>query len=215
MKELCKMMALLCIILITSNCKNQVENFDYGKVENGIYINDYFKFNIKLPTDWIIQSKEQTEYISNLGKEVIAGDDENMKAVLKASEINVANLLAAFQHELGSAVDYNPSIMIIAENIKSSPGLKNGSDYLFHARKLMQQGQLKYDYLSNEFMKESYSNTDFYIMDANVNYMENEIKQKYYSTVLKGFCLNIIISYITEDQKEILLNTINSIKFDT
>ncbi|MGB8490018.1 MAG: hypothetical protein WCE64_03085 [Bacteroidales bacterium] len=215
MKNSSKIIGLILIIILTSSRKSnsQPDNFDYGHVENGIYQNDYFDFNIKLPVNWVVQSKEQTENIANTGKKLVAGDDENMKAAIKASEINTANLLAVFQFELGSAVEYNPNIMIVAESVKYAPGIKNGSDYLFQARRMIEQGQFKYDYLSEKFENEKINEIEFYKMDAKLNYMGLNIKQVYYSTVLKGFSLNVIISYISDEQKETLLNSINSMKF--
>jgi hypothetical protein len=195
------------------NSYGQLENFDYGHVDDGNYQNDYFGFTIKLPLEWVVQTKEQTENIANTGKKLIAGDDENMNAVIKASEVNTANLLAVFQYELGSAVEYNPNIMIVVESLKNAPGIKNGSDYLFQARRIVKQGQFKYDYISEKFDKETINESDFYKMDTQLNYMGLEIKQIYYSTVLKGFSFNVIVSYISDEQKEILLKSINSMSF--
>ena len=215
MKISIKTLGSIFIIIMLSSCNGngQPDKFDYGHVENGIYQNDYFDFKIKLPVDWVVQSKEQIENISNTGKKLLAGDDENMQAVIKASEINTANLLAVFQYELGSAVEYNPSIMIVAESVKNAPGIKNGSDYLFQAKRMIQQGQIKYDYLSEKFEKEKINESDFYKMDARLNYMGLEIKQTYYSTVLKGFSFIVMVSYISDEQKGILLESINSMIF--
>ncbi len=207
--------ALTVIIIISSTltANSQSDNFDYGRVENGIYQNKYFDFSIKLPVDWVVQSREQTENLANAGKKLLAGDDENMKAVIKASEVNTANLLAVFQYQLGSAVAYNPNIMIVAENVKNYPGIKKGSDYLFQARRLLQQGNFKYDYLSEEFDNEKINTTDFYKMEAHLNYMGLEIKQIYYSTVLMGFSFNVIVSYVSDEQKKMLLESLNSMSF--
>lgn len=210
-----KIIGLILIIILFSFCSNnsQPDNFDYGHVENGIYLNDYFNFKIKLPVDWVVQSKEQTENLANTGKKLIAGDNDNMKAAIKASEINTAYLLSVFQYELGSAVEYNSNIMIVAESLKNAPGIKNGSDYLFQSRRILEQGQFKYDYLSEKFESEKIDEIEFYKMDAYVNYMGLEIKQIYYSTVYKGFSLSVILSYISDEQKEILLNSLNSMTF--
>jgi len=214
MKTTSKLFKFLFIIILAASCNNKIpDNFDYGSVENGIYENEYFDFKINLPEDWVVQSKEQIDNLKNSGKDIVAGDDEKMKAILKASEVNSANLLVAFQHELGAAVEYNPNIMIIAENVKNSPGIKNGSDYLIQAKKLLQQTQIKYDFISEDFEKEKISSVEFYKMETHMSYMGLEIKQTYYSTVLKGFSFNIIISYVSDDQKEVLLNTLNSLKF--
>ncbi len=136
--------ALLFICLVSCNNTGKPVDFDYGHVENGIYSNTYFDVSINLPQNWVVQSQEQTDKMVEQGSDLIAGEDENMKTVLKASEVNVANLLSAFQYEYGSAVDYNPSIVINSENIKNFPGIKNGADYLFQAKKLLEQGQFQY-----------------------------------------------------------------------
>jgi hypothetical protein len=215
MKTLTKYLSIILLFSLLFSCgkKNQPVNFDYGHVENNSYINSYFGFKIDLPSGWIVQSKEQTAQIAENGKKLVAGDDEKLNAALKASEVNVANLLAVFQYELGSAVEYNPNIMMVAENIKAYPGIKKGSDYLFQARKLIQQGQFKYDYLSEQFKSETISGIEFYTMEGKINYMNLDIKQIYYSTVLKGFCLSIIISYVSDEQYEILKKSLNSLSF--
>ncbi len=157
MKISSKIIGLLLLIIMTYGCgsNGKPDTFDYGSVENGVYQNEYFGFSMNLPADWVVQTQEQTENLANTGKDLVAGDDANMKAIIKASEINTANLISVFQYEVGSTVDYNPSIVIVAENIINSPGIKTGSDYLFHAKKVMEQGQFKYQYLSDHFEKKN------------------------------------------------------------
>ncbi|HEX8549877.1 MAG TPA: hypothetical protein VF691_23145 [Cytophagaceae bacterium] len=186
--------------------QDKANDFDYGRVENNKYTNAFFKCEVTIPTDWIVQTKEQTEAMSKVGKAMVAGADSTMKAVLKASEINSANLLVAFQHEVGSAVDYNPSFSIITENIKNLPGIKSGKEYLFLARRLMEQSQMKYNHLDKEFTKEVINGTDFYTMNTQIKYVGLDIKQIYYSTVRNGFSFNIIISFINNQQKKICYN---------
>jgi hypothetical protein len=203
------------LLLITNGCSNQdkPKDFDYGHVENNKYVNSFFNFEISIHPDWIVQTNEQMESMTKVGKELVAGDDSKMKALLKASEINTANLLSVFQFERGSAVEYNPSIVLIAENTKNFPGIKNGKDYLFQARKLLDQSQLKYDSIDKEFTKEVINGTDFYKMNANITYGGLNIRQIYYSTVSKEFSFNVIISFTNDRQKEDLLELVNSMKF--
>jgi hypothetical protein len=127
------LLRFLLLTITAIGCKTQDKpiDFDYGHIENSKYINSYFDFEITIPTDWIVQSKEQMDNLSKTGAELVAGDDSKLKAVVKASEINTANLLAVYQYERGSAVEYNPSFMLVAENIINAPGIKTGSDYLF------------------------------------------------------------------------------------
>lgn len=203
----------LTIVLNSCNNENIPANFDYGRIENNTYINSFFDFEMTLPDGWVVQTKEQMENMANTGKTLVAGDNSKMKAILKASEINTANLLSVFQFEQGAAVMYNPSITLIAENLKNFPGIKNGNDYLFHAKKLIEQSQFKYDYVDDKFSKEMIDGVEFYKMHTEVEYMGIDIKQIYYSTILKGFSFNAIISYNDDQQKQELLNLLNSMNF--
>jgi len=215
MKTKFNLLGIIILTIIMGGCysQNKQNNFDYGRVENNKYFNSFFDFEITLPTDWIVQTKEQVKNMVKTDNTLVAGDDSNMKAVLKASEINSAYLLSVFQFERGSAVKYNPGLTLIAENVKNFPGIKSGSDYLYQSRKLMEKSQLKYDYIDKEFSKETINGTDFYKMNAEIKYMGLDIKQIYYSKIIKGFSFNAIISFINDKQKQDLLKSINSMKF--
>ena len=204
---------LLSIVLIGCNRNEKPKNFDYGHIDNNKYVNSYFDFEITLPDGWIVQNKDQMDKLASSGKDLITGDDPKMKAAFEASKINTANLLSVFQFEQGSPVDFNPSFLLVAENVKYSPGIRTGSDYLFHARRLLEQSQLKYDHIDKEFAKEVINGTDFYKMNAEINYGNMMITQTYYSTISKEFSFNAIITYIDDGQKKILLDAINSMKF--
>lgn len=207
--------AVLLLTILISGCKveNTPDNFDYGKVEGNKYVNSYFDLEMDVPADWFVQSQEQMENITKVGKDMVAGDDENMKAIVKASDVSTANLLGVFQHEYGSAVQFNPNFLVVAENVKAAPGMRTGSDYLFQSRRLLTQSQFQYDRIDETFEKETINGTDFYKMKAEVSLMGITIRQIYYSTILKDFSFNVIISYSSDEQKDALLKVINSMTF--
>lgn len=215
MKKRIELIGLLLLVIFTISCSNsnKPKDFDYGSVVNNKYTNSFFDMEISLPSDWVVQTKEQTENLVKQSKDIVSGDDRNLKAILKASEVNTANLLILFQYEVGAAVEFNPNFMLVAENIKNFPGIKNGSDYLFQARKLMMRSQLQYDNIDEEFKKVVINNTEFYTMNALLNYSDIGIMQSYYSTIQNGFCISAIVSYINDDQKADLEKVINSISF--
>jgi hypothetical protein len=210
-----KLSALILFAIIASTCYSQSKpiDFDYGRIENSKYLNSYFDFEITIPANWIIQNKEQMERIAEAGTDLVVGDNANLKAAVKASEINSANLLVVYQYERGAAVDYNPSFTLVAENIRDFPGIKTGSDYLFQARRLLEQSQVKYDYLDKEFSKEAIGGIEFYKMNAEIVYLGIGIKQIYYATILKGFSLIAIVTFTTDEQKADVMAAINSMKF--
>lgn len=209
MKNLC----LLFIILTSISCKTETqmpENFDYGTVVNGEYINAYFKMRVPFDTSWDVQSKEEREEITEFGKDLI--EDEDLKRSLDASEISNASLFTAYKHELGTSIDYNPSISIIVENLKDFPDVKRGRDYLEEAKKMMQQMQLEYAY---DFQEEPkiIGNQSFDVLIVDVTYLGTQFRQHYMAAITKGFSLILVISYQTDSQREELETLIDSIVF--
>lgn len=215
MKTKLNLIGFLILTLFMTNCKQngKPKDFDYGHIENNKYLNSFFGFELTFPDNWIVQSKEQTEELTKMGKDLVSGENKTLKAAINVSEVNSANLLAVFQYEVGAAVEYNPSFMLLAENLKNAPGTKTGSDYLFQVRKLLRLSQVQYSYIDDEFKKEIISNQEFYTMNCSIDYMGFKINQTYYSTIKDGFCLSAIISFINDEQKNNLEKIVNSMNF--
>jgi len=133
----------LCVLLCAGCGKKASDEIDYGAVKDSVYHNEYFGLNLTLPSEWSVQDQQIRQRVAATGVKMIAGDDKNFRAALKASEQQTVDLLMAFQHPLGSPVAYNPSITCVAERVRDMPGIVRGKDYLFHAKKLMESGQMK------------------------------------------------------------------------
>jgi hypothetical protein len=215
MKKKIYFLALLSAMFFINCTENNIpENFDYGKIENNVYSNSFFNCEIKIPDGWAIQSNEQMQSLTEVGQNLIAGDNDNMKAAIKASEINVANLLAVIKYELGAPTTaYNPGIAIVAENLKNFPGIKTGSDYLLNIRKLLYQSQLVYESMDENFAQETIGGVDFYVMNAVVNFSGNYIYQRHYATIINNFAFIIGLSYADNEQETELMTVLNSLKF--
>jgi hypothetical protein len=205
----------LFIITVLLSCsdqnKNLPDNFDFGKTENGSYKNDYFNMEVLFNPNWIVQDKQYMNNIMERGSDLVTGDNKNLKSLFKASQVNTAYLLAVFKHEVGAAVEFNPNFMLLAENTKNLPGIKNGKDYLFHAEKLMKQTQMSYSF-EREVFEKKIGNSLFYVLETRLDYMGEIISQEYISTVKNGFTLSFIITYSTEEEKNELYEVINNVK---
>lgn len=189
------------------------ENFDFGKIEDGLYTNNFFKLKIPFNPSWIVQDKQQMNDLVETGSDLFAGDDKTLKSAIKSAKVNTAYLFTIFKHEVGAAVEFNPSFMVIAENTKSLPGLKNGSDYLFHAKKFLEQSQMKYLFEKDVFEKKI-GNSDFHVLEAKLDQMGTLIIQEYIATVTKGFSLSFVVTYSNEDERNELYKIVDKIKFN-
>ena len=69
------------------------DNFDYGKVENNVYRNSYFKCTMNVPKGWVIRDSEASKKLHEKVEEEIVRGNESLKEDIAASDINSADLL--------------------------------------------------------------------------------------------------------------------------
>ncbi|MGS2725449.1 hypothetical protein ACU8DI_02490 [Psychroserpens sp. BH13MA-6] len=208
-----KQFVLLFIALTALSCNDEPkvpENFDYGTANNGVYTNNYFNLRLEYDPSWNVQSKQQMDEISELGRELV--NDDNLKKALKASEINNASLFMAYKYPEGTFIDYNPSFSLIAENVKNAPMVTSGKDYLIEAQKIMKQTQVNYDFDFDMERKQIGPHT-FDVLNATGNYLDNEYQQQFMATITKDFCLLVVLSYKTEAQLAELESILGTLVF--
>nr|WP_321221783.1 hypothetical protein [uncultured Psychroserpens sp.] len=209
-KNIILLVTIVCFISCNED-KKMPENFDYGTIENGIYTNDYFKFRLDFDESWNIQTQEQMNETAQYGAELITND--NVKAAIKATEVNTANLFSAYRHPLEQSIEYNYSIVVLAENTKMYPRVKRGSDYLDEARKLMSQTVVDYEFEDN-YTTRTIGDQTFDVMTVTGDYMGISFRQEYMTTIINGFSFSIILSYDTDQQRQSLQNLIDKMSFN-
>jgi hypothetical protein len=201
------------LVLLTTTVVAQ-EKFDYGTFKGNTYSNAFFKLSVTLPEEWVVQSAEFSKKMKDLGAERIAGDDEGMRKALEKAIEQTGVLITVFKYEVGSPVDYNPSFIIITENVKLYPGIKKGSDYLFNVKKMLKGGASGSNYtIDNDFKQENIDGRDFYVMHVLSKTLGNEVIQDYYSTIKDGYAVSFILTYINEAQKDELNGIKNTFDF--
>ncbi|MFI5186948.1 MAG: hypothetical protein ACHQF0_09500 [Chitinophagales bacterium] len=205
----------ILLLAITTACQRSSkipEDFDYGKIENGVYTNNYFAFEIPVPAAWAVQSREQVQQLQKQGEDIASGNNTELRTKLKAADIQTAILLTVFKNKPDSAISgFNSSFIILAENLGMS-GVKEGKDYLEHAKEIMKQSNVSYLF-SPEYYSEKIGNKKFDAMDATLSSNADSVRQIYYSTIDRNFALSFIISYSNSQQKTELKNIINKIRF--
>lgn len=207
---------VLLLLVALVSCKQSAripDDFDYGKVENNVYSNDYFGFKIPLPADWALQSKEEMERLRQQGRAMIEQSNKDMAKTLKASEVNSAMLLSIFRHKPDSVTgEFNHSMTVLAENISKVPGIKTAVDYLENTKKLIVQSRMPYK--TSDIHRQKVGGRDFDVMTVTMTMQGIDIEQLYYTTVIGDFALGMIISYTNSQQEEELKKIVNGISFN-
>lgn len=215
-----KILLIACAGFLLSACNKEsstsspppAEEIGYGEIKEGIYSNAYFQLSIKLPGDWAIQSQAAQKALMETGADLISGDDENLKKVLTVAEKQTLNMFSVFKYEQGTPVPFNPSIMAIAENVGHMPGIKKGADYHFHVKKILEEGQMNYEF-PGEISTHDFSGVSFDMMPASINIGTTPVYQKYYAARIKDYMVTFILTYSSDAEESELENIMSGLAF--
>lgn len=195
MNSFLKLNVLVLLALIFLGCNNNSgKTFDYGNVQGNSYQNEFLNVVLDIPKGWMLETE--------------SGSVENQTK--PASEIKAVNLLIAYKQETNS--EFRPNIVVVAENAASIRDVRNGADYLKRVRKNLVEGQQKISGIDDPIIKEEINKFRFYKMEIGIEMDDIKMKQTHYATMLNGFCLDIIITYTSAEQKADLERSVFSIR---
>lgn len=180
------------------NAKPEVQP-DAARVTDGTYTNTYFGLTLPIPEGWFVASKDSEEFLREAGEEIAVGSDATLKAALAASKKNTFQLLTVSEFEFGAAVEFNPTLIVMAERVSHVPGIKTGNDYLFHTTKLLLRTQVPYE-LKQESHPTQLGGVEWHRADFVIK--QNHVQQSYFALKRKDFVLMLILSAATADQMQ-------------
>lgn len=188
------------------------DEIDFGTIENSTYTNNYFGLSVKFPPEWSVQDQKAQKNLMDMGSKMISQGDKNLNAAIKASMSETVSLFFVSQHLLGTPVSSNPNIVCIAERVRETPGIKSGKDYLFHIRKTLESGQMKFAF-PKEVTTEKLGGRDFYVLYGEMPMGGTTVRQKWYATIMKGYALTFTISFTNEEEQSALDNVLSTVTF--
>ena len=210
-----KYMSLFLVILsllFNLGCSNNSEKaIDFGKFEEGTYSNTFFNLRVSIPDSWYVMDDESRIALMQKSKNIVAGDNKNLNAVFNAADLQNLNLLTTYEKPPGAPVSTNPSLIIIAENIKHAPGITKGSDYHFHTKKMMESSQMDVLF-PTDIYEETISGKIFEVMDMEINMGSVKNFQKQYATIVNHYALLIAITYQDDDGLKKLEQILQTVK---
>ena len=181
-----------------------------GSLTDNTYRNAFFGFTLDIPAGWSVASSETEDHIRDVGSRAVAGEDPVLKAAVEASE--PIQLLTATEHPVGATVAFNPSLMVVAENVSHAPGMATGADFLFHMQSLLERSPMPYRPLGEpaevDLDGRSYSRRDFLLS------VEPGIRQSYLAAREGDYVLVFILTAHDEASLASLSETVAGIDFD-
>ncbi len=175
---------------------------DDDLLEDNIYRNNYFSFQLPIPHEWHI-ADDQT--IQNLRQSA-----ENLTEE-KSWEIDYFLLLVS-EYPAGTLSDSNPSMSIAAENVSRFAGISNGQEYLLQLSKGLAKRTI---YEIGEVYEYPLDGKPFYRLDLEVNTQLGTIRQSYIAMASKEYVLNFVLTGKTEEEMSRLENIITSGNYES
>lgn len=214
MKFLCLPILFTFLVFQSSCARKATDEIDSGSFNGNSYSNAFFGMTLDLPPDWYIPAKEVFENAIDVGGEMMSGDDKNMKQAIKAStEHNLVTLFLASEHPPGSPVESNPNINAIAERVKHAPGIQKGTDYLFHTKKALEASAMKVTFKGG-FTTTTMAGKDFGVMELDMAIGGQLMHQRHFATVMNGFAIQFVITYVTEEEEQELMHILDTLDFE-
>src|SRR5262245_4764704 len=207
--------ATLCILIALcsgTRAQDRLAGLDAGTVKDSTYSNTYFGMKLRVPDGWQVQDNQAAKALMEQGKNLMVGDDKSLDAMVSASEKQSLTLLTMFKYQPGSPVDFNPGFICLVERVSHLPGIKKGSDYLFHLRKALSAAKMRVEF-DKDFYDESVGGLAFGVLETRMTLGDRTVRQKYYSTIRKGYALSFVISYTTDDELKTQNEILKSVTF--
>lgn len=187
------------------------ENYpiNYGRMDDTIYINPYFGFKFSVLSSWTIKNKTQIDFVITKGKEVITFKDDLVNSTVDKMDLSSNTLLMISRYKTGA---FNPSLIIMAEEISMFSSTKTGKDYLFQVKRQLENSNL--NMIVNE-LKDGLTLSDIKFDKLDCFSEINKTHLTYYCSIQKNHALVFIITYMENEDHVALLNMIKSTQFNT
>lgn len=171
---------------------------DLGRIENSVYINDYYGFKVSLPESWHPVERETTDAAIQVNKEMIKGSDKQVNERVEASIARTVVFFTVTKFPLRTPNVTQAMLQCGVERLEG----KNveARVYLQNNRDVMLNSPLQFKLLRDVY-PETIGGLSFFVMDMQQTAGDITIKQKYYATIRKGHALFFIANYFDESDR--------------
>lgn len=184
-----------------------------GKLEGGVYTNDFFGISFRVPDGWVVHDEAARGAIMQVGKELVEeGASDRKKQLLEASTDRTQFLLSVSKYAPGKAgPGFNALILCLAERVPTAI-VKTGADYIALVQRTMQGTSAKVE-LSGPVRTQRLGNGDFTVADVKLTAGPVITAQRYYVTITKGHALVLAYTYLDESDLKTFDEFIRSVRY--
>ncbi|MFD2589116.1 hypothetical protein ACFSQJ_19485 [Croceitalea marina] len=201
-----KVILSLAIFFIGVSCNEVRDNFDWGLVQEGVYINKFFGMEWEIPKDWHYDDNFAEQWTKTNKPDFTSFAQRVYKIkermAIPHGEVKNSYLFMLNKKDIALGQKDNPTIFLFAENLNAVEGnvINTLEDYIDQTIKESNANStVTLD--SDEYQKERVGGTTFYKLTGVRLDNKTKYKEHYYLTLMNGFGLTMLLR--AEDNKGI------------
>lgn len=188
------------LIISEESDKENDMNIIIGKLEDNIYINSYFDIRFALPKNWNELTESEMKVLLKGGEEILNVEDTEI--------VSMIPLFATFKYSIEDTVEVNPNIIATLEVLEKDTSIGSGKEYLEEMKEMLLT--LDIPYSVGEVEEVTIENHTYGYFTAKIDTGETIVYQKYYTTIIKGYSINIIATYVLEEDYKTIQGVMTS-----
>jgi hypothetical protein len=173
-----------------------------------------YGLTVTAPDGWYVADSELMTKLMDAGADVATSTmDARTKAAIDGSVARTTTLFTFMEAPPGSPREYIPAVLGVTERVDMLPGISRGSDYFFHARKILKQSAVPIT-ISDAYSERMIDGHSFDRMDLEMGPPGASVTQRYFAARHGAEVVVVIQSYRTEDELAVLDKVLDSAKLD-
>lgn len=196
----------------TTAKSTEVASIDLGSVENNVYRNSSFKFQLNLPPEWHVQGRETDEAALKVGRDLVKGSNQQANEAMDKSIAKTLILFTLAKFPLGAPSATQAVLQCGAERITDTRS--TSAAYMESNKKFLLASPMRYRLLRDTYV-ETVGGVGFSVFELEQPRTNGpSVKQKYYSTMRNGFALFFVATYMTAEDRAALEKIMSTLKFE-
>ena len=186
---------------------------DQGRLEGGVYSNDFFGFSFSVPRGWVAQDVAARKVILDEGRKIVEeGATAQKKLGVEAAMNRTFFLLSVSKHDPAKpAPDFNALLLCVAERVPTAI-VKTEADYIALSLRTLQGSAAKAE-LSGPVRTETVGGVTFAVAEVKMTVGPAIAAQRYYAKLMKGHALSFVYTYVDEADLKSFEEVLKSLKF--
>lgn len=193
--------SLLCVMVFLSVMNQasyaRASGPDDDSLENNVYTNNYFLFQLPVPDDWHIADAQTIQSLRQSAENLTGEKPETTDFLL----------LLVSEYPAGTLSDSNPSVLIAAGNLSQFARVNSGQEYLSQLSGALAK---QATYTISEVYEYPLDGIPFYRFDSEFDTPVGKIRQSYIAVASKEYILSFALTGKTEEEMSRLEDIIAS-----